>query len=160
MKKLQTLFIVAIATLLASNIMFAQDNQTDTTKPQQPDDKVALNIGVLMGGGGLVGADLEVLVYKGLGLQVGAGLGSFGFGINYHFNQKINSQFFSIQYFQQGFGENHFGTYIGPMYVYRYKKLFQAGIGIGSVTKQGPAWSLDEKQTLMMLYNIGVYFPF
>jgi len=128
MKKLLILFIVVIVILLASKFSSAQENQTDTNQIQQPpantktidstnDDKVALNVGVLMGGGGLLGADLEVLVYKGLGLQVGAGLGSIGFGINYHFNQKINSQFFSIQYLQQGFGDNHWGTYVGHMYV-------------------------------------------
>lgn len=139
----------------------AQQSQTDTTTATATEntDKAALNFGVLMGGGGLIGADLEVLVYRGLGLQIGAGLGSLGFGINYHFNNKINSQFFSIQYFQQGFGTEHYGTYVGPMYVYRYKKYFQAGIGFGSVLSTGPAWTNSEKTSIVLLYNIGLYFP-
>jgi len=46
------------------------------------------------------------------------------------------------------------------MYVYRYKKLFQAGVGFGSVLKFGPAYNLSEQPAMILLYNIGVYFPF
>ena len=123
-------------------------------------NKTAINIGVLMGGGSLVGLDLEALIYKNLGLQVGAGVSSFGAGLNFHFKPYINTQFLSIQYFNQGFGNNHFGSYIGPMYVFRAKTLFQAGIGLGSVLTKGPLWDWSKDTDIILLYNIGIYFSF
>ena len=123
-------------------------------------ENTSINFGVLMGGGGLVGLDFELLAYKHIGIQLGAGIGSIGAGINYHFKPHINSQFISIQYFHQGLGDNHFGSYIGPMYVFRAKKIFQAGIGFGTILSKGPKWNLDKDMSMMLLYNIGLYFPF
>lgn len=136
-----------------------QQSQVETPKTTQGrEERAAINLGVLMGGGGLIGADLELLVTKQLGLQLGAGLGSVGGGINYHLKPYINSSFVSVQYFHQGFGENHFGSYIGPMYVFRAKKMFQAGIGFGSVLSKGPRWELEDIP-IILLYNVGLYFP-
>lgn len=42
----------------------------------------SLTLGVLQGGGGLIGADLEYLLTEKLGVQVGLGFYSFGAGIN------------------------------------------------------------------------------
>ena len=128
------------------------------------EERTSINVGVLMGGGGLIGADLEFLLGKQLALQFGAGLGSAGGGINFHFKPYINSQFVSVQYFHQGFGENHYASYLGPMYVFRAKKIFQFGIGFGTVLSKGPGWERrwegkDGSANVIMLYNIGLYFP-
>jgi hypothetical protein len=86
-----------------------------------------------------------------------------GLGINYHFKPYINSQFISVQYFHQGFGNNHYASYLGPMYVFRAKKIFQFGIGFGTVLTKGPNWETTyagkKEPSVMLLYNIGVYFP-
>jgi hypothetical protein len=46
------------------------------------------------------------------------------------------------------------------MFVFRAKKYFQAGIGLGYIVDKGSI--LDTKyrdQNIMVVYNIGVYFP-
>ena len=127
------------------------------------EERTSINAGLLMGGGGLIGADFEFLASKRVGLQLGGGIGSLGFGLNYHFKPCINSQFISIQYFHQGFGDDHYASYIGPMYVFRAKKLFQFGIGFGSVLTKGPRWEKTyagkEDPSIVLLINAGMYFP-
>ncbi|MCL2683518.1 MAG: hypothetical protein FWE63_08610 [Bacteroidales bacterium] len=131
----------------------------------EPPKRTSINVGVLMGGGGLIGADLEFLVSKQVGLQLGAGLGSMGFGVNYHFKPNIRSSFVSIQYLHQGFGDNHYASYLGPMFTFRARKIFQFGIGFGTILSTGPGWERawrgkDEPSTsVALLYNIGMYFP-
>jgi len=132
--------------------------------PQGREERTSINVGVLMGGGGLIGGDLEFLAGKRAGIQVGAGLGSVGFGLNYHFKPYINSQFVSVQYWQQGFGDNHYASYIGPMYTFRARKIFQFGIGFGTVVSTGSRWNRvwENKESpgnIALLYNIGLYFP-
>jgi hypothetical protein len=125
--------------------------------------RTAINVGVLMGGGSLLGADFEFLVGQRVGLQLGAGLSSVGAGVNIHLKPYINSPFISIAYWNQGFGDNHYASYVGPMYVYRFRKIFQAGIGLGAITSKGPQWKAnntgDKDVSAILLYNIGVYFP-
>ena len=53
-------------------------------------ERTSINAGVFMGGGGIVGGDLEFLIGKRLGLQLGAGFPSFGLGFNYHLKPYIN----------------------------------------------------------------------
>jgi len=117
----------------------------------------AINLGVLMGGGSLIGADLECLVIPRLGLEAGLGISSYGFALNYHLKDIINSSFISFQYWHQGFGSSHFASYAGPMFVFRAKKIFQAGIGFAAVVDRGPLYSLNTN--FILLYNIGIYFP-
>ena len=156
---------------------FGQQNDAvfvEPQKTQQPqvdfkpmsgerEERTSINVGVLMGGGGIPGADLEFLIGKRAGIQLGAGLGSMGFGINYHLKSCINSQFVSVQYFHQGFGENNIWSLIGPMYVFRAKKIFQAGIGFGTVVSKGPRYEElfggKDMPPVQVLYNIGLYFP-
>ena len=130
------------------------------------EERSSINVGGLMGGGGLIGADLEYLVGKRVGLQLGAGLGSMGFGINYHFKPYINSQFVSVVYWHQGFADSHYASYIGPMYTFRARKIFQIGIGFGTILSKGPAWEQAWKNktnmstgNVALLYNVGLYFP-
>jgi len=170
MKKVMCLFIASIAlcaSVSAQDVVFLepQKQQVDVKPMSARDERTSINAGVLMGGGSLIGADLEFLVGKSVGLQLGAGISSMGFGINYHLKPYINSQFVSVQYWHQGFGDAHYGSYIGPMYVFRAKKILQIGIGFGSVLTKGAGMieyyeSKDLKvPSVMALYNIGLYFP-
>ena len=172
-KKISTILFVLV---LHAAACFGQQNDVVFLEPQavQPspagaatalerEEHTSINVGVLMGGGSLLGADLEFMAGKNVGLQLGAGISSIGFGINYHFKPYINSQFISLQYFHQGFGDNHYASYLGPMYVFRAKKIFQFGIGFGSVLSKGPRWETyyagKDEPPVMLLYNIGLYFP-
>ena len=159
--------IAICASVSAQNVVFLepQKQQVDFKNMSERKERTSINVGVLMGGGSLIGADLEFLVGKSVGLQFGAGISSMGLGINYHLKPYINSQFVSIQYFHQGFGDSHYGSYLGPMYVFRAKKILQIGIGFGSVLTKGAGMieyyeSRDLKvPSVMALYNIGLYFP-
>ena len=157
--------------VLFAAICFGQQNdvvsleQQHTEVASTPEKLTSINIGVLMGGGGLVGADLEFLVGKRAGIQLGGGLSSVGFGVNFHLRPYVNSQFVSVQYFHQGFGDNHYASYLGPMYVFRAKKIFQFGIGLGTILSKGPRWETSwahkkgRDVSVAVLYNIGLYFP-
>ena len=143
----------------------AQQPQPVVQKKLERNERTSINAGVLMGGGSLIGADLEFLVGKSTGLQLGAGIGSMGFGVNYHLKPYINSSFVSVQYFHQGFGDSHYGSYLGPMFVFRARKILQIGLGFGAVLTKGNGMidyyeSKDLKiPSIMSLYNIGLYFP-
>jgi len=153
---------------------FGQQSDVVFLEPKSPveakaklvrEERTSINAGVLMGGGSLIGADLEFLVGKRVGLQLGAGISSMGLGVNYHLKPYINSPFVSVQYWQQGFGNNHYGSYLGPMFVFRARKILQFGIGFGAVVSKGDGLiNYCERKgikvpTTMVLYNIGLYFP-
>ena len=126
------------------------------------EERTAINFGYAMGGGGpLVGADFEFLIGKRLGFQIGTGIPTFGLGFNYHFKPYINSSFTSLQYNHIGFGERHIGATVGPMITFRAKKIFQAGAGWGAVVSKGPLWedSFNEEVSMLIYFNIGLYFP-
>jgi hypothetical protein len=124
-------------------------------------EKAAITIGILQGGGGLVGADFEVLLTNQLGIQFGAGIFSFGGGITYHFEPSIRSSFISFQYWHQGIGEGFAQSAVGPSFVFRGKRWFTFQIGIGKTLEEGPAYPKNMEQTpVMLLYSMGIYFPF
>jgi len=126
-----------------------------------PEAKSCITIGFLQGGGSLVGADLEFLLGKRLGLQVGAGLVGFGGALNIHFKPSIRSSFISLEYMHQGFGKTYTQSMIGPSLVYRGKKWFTCKIGVGNLIETGPAYpSGQTPPTLMLTYSIGGYIPF
>jgi len=178
MKKTFFLFFAIFVSFSAA--CFGQQNdvvflEAQKAQPPQADykpisvereERTSINVGVLMGGGGLIGGDLEFLLSKRVGMQIGGGLGSAGAGINYHFKPYINSQFVSVVYWHQGFGDNHYASYLGPVYTFRAKKILQIGIGFGTVLSKGPGWERTwENKTneptgnIALLYNIGLYFP-
>jgi len=133
--------------------------------------RTSINVGLLMGGGGLIGTDAEFLYSKRVGLQFGggigsirSGLGSVGLGLNYHLKPYINSQFVSIVYWNQGFGDYHYASYLGPFYSFRARKILQFGIGFGKILSKGPGWDkVWENKTapgnVALLYNLGFFFP-
>ena len=147
-----------------SDIFFIDSQSYTGDNPKfESGKRTSINVGVLMGGGSLLGVDFEFLLGKHVGLQLGAGMSSVGFGINCHLQPDINSQFVSLQYLCQGFGQNHFASYLGPVHNFRVGKILQFGIGLGAVLSTGPRWeaTYEDKKApaVMLLYNIGVYFP-
>lgn len=117
--------------------------------------------GVLQGGGGLVGMDLEFKVSDRVALQAGAGLVSFGGGINFHFRPTLRSSFIALQYWHQGVGESFTQSLVGPSLVYRGPRWLTAQIGIGFTLDNGPAWPEDQEiMPAILTYAIGAYFPF
>jgi hypothetical protein len=154
-------FALAVFVLTAATC-FGSRPETLLTEPPK---RSSINVGLLMGGGGLIGADLEFLVSSRVGLQLGGGLGSAGFGVNYHFQpHNIRSSFMSVQYLHQGFGENHYASYVGPMFVFRARRILQFGIGFGTILSKGKGWDRawggkDAPGNVLLLYNIGMYFP-
>jgi hypothetical protein len=112
----------------------------------------------MMGGGGLFGADLEALILPNFSCQLGVGLASFGGAVNYHLNSDLNSPFFSLQYWQLGRASNHVATYLGPMFVYRFKGIFQTGIGYAYILDKGPANTRPDNNFALMI-QLGLYFP-
>jgi hypothetical protein len=165
--------VLSIFVLLAT-ACFGQQSEVVFLEPQvaqQPqvefkpvsagrEERTSINFGLMMGGG-LIGGDLEFLLGKRIGLQVGAGLFGMDASFNYHFKPYINSSFVSLQYMQVGFGESNVAATFGPMFNFRAKKIFQAGIGWGAVVSKGPLWAEAYKQEVSMLlnFNVGLYFP-
>ena len=119
-----------------------------------------LTVGILQGGGSLVGADLEILITRQFGFQLGMGYVGFGGGLNYHLKPSIRSSFLSLQYWNQGIGDSFAQNAIGGTYVFRGKKWFTFQIGLGFPIDKGPAMPDDYVQPpAMLLYSIGAYFP-
>jgi hypothetical protein len=152
-----------------STFLYGQQNdgQSEYAEEVKQDDvrDVSVDIGFLMGGGSLLGVDIELLIPKTqIGVQAGLGISSFGAGINYHLKKRTDSSFISFQYMYQGYGEDHYASWIGPMFVFRAKKLFQAGLGVGSLIEKGQEWTrtnTTEKArdvNAALLFNIGLYF--
>jgi len=128
-------------------------------KNLEPEKKTALYIGFLNGGGSLIGADIEFLITKQIGLQVGAGLIGYGFAVNFHFKPNIKSSGISLSYWHQGIGDSFVQSIFGPTYVYRSKKWFTMQIGLGVPLDTGPALLPGtELPSVMLMYSIGGYF--
>jgi hypothetical protein len=74
--------VILLFLFVALQVAAQGTTNSDTLQVKEP--KVAVTLGVLQGGGGLLGVDFEFMVSPRVGLQLGAGLTSFGAGINYH----------------------------------------------------------------------------
>ena len=151
------------------------ENPTQTVKKtSNPDgekkintNKSALTIGILQGGGSLIGADFERLVYKNIGIQIGAGFIGVGAALNIHFSPTINSSFISLGYWGQGISGTLSQLSAGPTFVYR-GDWFTAQIGIGYILSRGSeleqqlkeTFNTDDLPKVMALYSIGIYFDF
>ncbi|MDY0105017.1 MAG: hypothetical protein RBS07_18945 [Lentimicrobium sp.] len=138
--------------------------EQDETVIANKDYRSTFSAGFMMGGGNLVGFDFEVWLGKRFGFQAGTGVaaGSFGLGLNYHLQDRINSSFLSLVYWQQGVFDNHYASYVGPFFTLRLKRLLQAGVGLGYVVDKGPAiyGTKYENMDVALLFNLGLYFSF
>lgn len=160
MRKL-AIVLFAFQTLFCS----AQETvaESETIIKENPAGKSVLDIGFMVGGGGLIGADLEFLVAPKVGLQIGLGLESFSGGIHYHLKPRINSSSLSVQYWKQGFGNNYYASYVGPIFTFRPRKIFRASLGLGYIVDEGNGIRefFEEKNartSMVLLYSIGFYF--
>lgn len=155
MKKFFILILVSVV-YLTTNAQSAQPQQMNESSDA---GRASLSVGVLRGGGGLVGADFEALLSDRVGLQLGAGWISYGFGLNYHLKPGIRSSFLSLSYWHQGLGDSFVQSMVGPSYVFRGKRWFTAQIGLGYILDRGPAFPNTMTQTPVVLtYSIGAYF--
>jgi hypothetical protein len=135
--------------LLLLSLPVLAHGQPDSAKA--PDFAVS---GELSISGPFLGANVECLFYERWSAQVSFGLVGASAGLCYHLKPRINSSFVALQYSLFG-GDNKYSL-LGGMYVYRYKKWFQAGVGLGTLLFD----SEDQKRgTLMPMLNAGVYFP-
>ncbi len=122
-------------------------------------------VGILQGGGSLIGIDIEFLITKHFGFQVGLGYVGLGVGINYHFKPLIGSSFISLQYWGQGIGyQNQRIAYpftqnvLGPNFVFRGKKWFTFQIGLGARFPKDFGYSSNTRQSpVILMYAIGAY---
>lgn len=151
MKNLLFLLLILLNGLLSA--------QTD-----EPKEDVATTIGFLNGGGSLFGFDFEFRLHKQLSAQVGMGLVGFGAGLNYHIDEDLHSDFFSIQYYHQGAGAGHVQSMVGPTYNFRRYDFLAASIGIGGRVVEGQAFNQIPSQyrdvNVMLLYSLGIYKVF
>ncbi len=152
---MRKIFMILIALGLSTNL-FSQSYLDDPAEK-----RTSVTIGIFEGGGSLIGADMEFLLTKRLGFQLGAGLIGFGGGLNYHFKPTIRSSFVSLQYWNQGVGDIFIDNLIGPCYVFRGKRWFTFQIGLAATLSEGPAWpSSMDFPPVMLTYAIGAYLPF
>ena len=155
MNKLNVILLFLFAALHVA----AQETVSNATLTEK-EPKVAVTLGILQGGGGLLGADFEFMVSPRVSLQLGAGLTSFGAGINYHLKPQINSSMLSLCYWHQGVGDTYTQSLLGSTFVFRARKIFTAQLGLGYLLEEGPAWPEDtEHPSVMLLYSIGIYLP-
>jgi len=154
---------LALLFLLTTINLFAQDyyEERSQIKPTyQPTS--CITVGILQGGGSLVGADLEVLLSDRFGAQIGGGIVGFGGGLNFHLKPGIRSSMISLQYWNQGIGNNFTQSLIGPNYVYRSKKWFTFQIGVGAILEVNEESGIYEDARIpdaILTYAIGAYFP-
>jgi hypothetical protein len=149
--------------ILATAGLSAQDYYVEkTTSKHTYEETSCITAGILQGGGSLVGADLEVLLSKRFGAQIGAGLVGFGGGLNFHLKPGIRSSMISLQYWNQGIGNSFTQSLVGPNFVYRSKKWFTFQIGIGAileVNEENSVYDDGRVPDAILTYAIGAYFP-
>lgn len=121
--------------------------------------KTAITLG-LLNGGGLLGAELETLVSKNMGVHIGLGFIGACAGIDYHFKPTINSSSITLQLRNQGFGEIHTDTSIGLGYTFR-KYHLAIQLGLAYKLKQGPntieGWNTSD---IIPQISFGYFSPF
>jgi hypothetical protein len=105
--------------------------------------------------GPFLGGDVEYLFAKNRwSVRANFGLIGAGAGVSYHLKPRINSSFVSLQYSRFG-GDDKFNL-LGVMYVYRYKKWIQAGIGLGTLLSDNGE---GKRGDVMPMLNAGIYVP-
>ncbi|GHU85656.1 hypothetical protein FACS1894153_1270 [Bacteroidia bacterium] len=148
----------------SQNENYVQEQEIPKDLTLNPPSNLAISIGFLIGGGSLIGVDMERMFLKSkIGVQAGIGISSFGVGINYHLKPKLNSSFVSLVYWSQGFGKkNFYASYLGPIFTFRARKIFQCSLGYGLIVSKGENFWIASGYSdaiSSILFNVGVYFP-
>ena len=128
---------------------------------ETPAKRFSLTIGYLEAGGSYAGADLEYLLLKKTGVQVGLGYLGYEAGINFHMKPSIRSSFLSLKYWHQGVSDRFRQDAVGFTFNFRARSLIATQLGLGFPMRTGPA--MPEEYVvpdIMLLYSIGLYFPF
>ncbi len=137
--------------------------QNTVEEAKEPEKLWSASVGLLNGGGGLIGFDLERMIDNHFSIQAGFSITGYGAAINYHIKPRINSSMFSFALIHPGIGKNYILTAIGPSFTYRAKKIFFAQFGMSYVIDKGAFFHEVFKEKdfdRMLTYSIGVYFPF
>ena len=146
--------------LVVSTVRGQEPSPVDTTEKSN----WCLSGGILHGGGALLGAELEYLLFgERVGLQAGAGLYAYGMAMNIHLKPTLNSSYVSFVYWHQGIGERYVQSLIGITYMHRAPSGLCLQVGVGEVTDTGPNYAVMDKYfkngapDVMLLFSIGVY---
>lgn len=149
------LFTLVLALILTSSLWGQK-----RSSPNEHEEKGAVTIGFLQGGGSLVGIDFEFLISDDIGLQFGGGFIGYGAGVNIHFKKSVRSSFISLLFSNQGYGESFAQNSFGPAFVYRGKIGLTFQIGLAALLNTGPQWPVDSPRNgLIFNYAIGIYNP-
>lgn len=119
--------------------------------------ETAVSVGFGLGGNSLLGADLETMFLPRIGAKLGVGISGFSAGVNYYLYPTVQSSYCSLQAWQSGFGNDYKAVYLGPIFVYRASRLFQAGLGVGYALDKKDGYQL--KNDYIISFNLGLYFP-
>lgn len=149
--KIFVLLIMCISMVAKSQDSYTRIGLTDFVP------ETAVSAGFGMGGGTVMGGEMEVMFFPRVSAQLGAGFFGFSGGLNYHIYPTVSSPYFSLKLWQDGLGNDYDATYIGPSFVYRAGRLFQAGLGFGYLVNKNPAYKPGSNFTLS--FNLGLYFP-
>jgi len=154
---MKCVFIALVACVLSINLFSQEKDELEAVNEKRG----SLTFGFLEGGGSFFGLDLEFMITDHLSSQIGIGAVGFGAGLNYHIKERINSSFFSLQYWNQGVGSSFVQNAISLNYVFRTKKWFTCQLGLGKPLMAGPAFPVSmEQPSVMLMYAIGGYIPF
>lgn len=133
--------------------------QAQNDKPERKQDAL-VTIGFLQGGGSLIGCDIEGLVTKRVGLQVGFGLLGYGGAVTYHLKKDdIKSPAIAMNYWHQGLWGSYVQSLVGPTFVYRAWNILSFQLGFGALVDKGPKYDelFDEEVPLMLTFSVGIF---
>ena len=153
---------LVIALLLATTMISvsAQDSHPNLKN-------TSITIGLLQGGGALIGMDFEKMIKQQWSLQTGFGAIGFGAGLNYHLKPQINSNFVSIQLWNQGLlGDDLSQRIVGITYSFRGESSGVTGqIGLGYTIKRSEAltqyleaYGIDNIPPVTLIYSMVWWF--
>lgn len=152
-------FIVTTVLFLAFILGYTQPNEI----PHK--NRFTATFGILQGSGSLLGLDAEAILFKGIGIQLGAGIIGGGGALTFHLKDDAQSSYFTLSCWNQGIGYSYKQSIIGSTFVYRGKKWFTFQVGAGVKSDSNKSFNRD----LLLGYvipkiapmcSIGIYHVF
>ncbi len=143
----------------------AEESAEEEAEDQEPKTWAVL-AGFLHGGGSLLGADLELLVFDRFAIQAGAGYEGYGAAVNFHFEPTLRSHYLSLAYWHQGFSADLSQQAAGLTFGFRSFEWLTVQLGVGYVLYRGEtaadnlkqAYDTETLSRFMVLYSIGAFF--
>ena len=153
---------IILVLLLMISISFGDD-----LSYLQTDKTMSTTIGLLNGGGSLIGVDVEKMISKKVGIQVGAGIVGSSIALNYHPKGHVLSSAYSLAYWNQR-GFNDFSIqYVGITRIFKNKSkglTYQLGLGYllpmdaSAEEEFKRLLDVEEIPVVAALYSIGFMF--